>query len=105
LYDAAGHRWSPATLPGFHQRLSPRNKGFAPPANNGAPSRLQLVRVAGSHRTRCDIVHTVEMTHKGVPLVVTQRQLQHANVGITSIYLQGIEARRSSAPSTRDRRP
>ena len=30
------------------------------------------------------------MTHEGVPLVVIQRQLGHANLGITSTYLQGI---------------
>ncbi len=33
------------------------------------------------------------MAHEGVPLVVIQRQLgQHANLGITSIYLQGIDS-------------
>jgi site-specific recombinase XerD len=36
--------------------------------------------------------HAVEMTHEGVPLVVIQRQLGHANLGITSIYLQGIDS-------------
>jgi site-specific recombinase XerD len=36
--------------------------------------------------------HAVEMAHKGVPLVVIQRQLGHANLGITSIYLQGIDS-------------
>jgi integrase/recombinase XerD len=30
------------------------------------------------------------MAHEGVPLVVTQRQ--HANLGVTSIYLQGIDS-------------
>jgi site-specific recombinase XerD len=34
--------------------------------------------------------HAVEMAHEGVPLVVIQRQ--HANLGITSIYLQGIDS-------------
>ncbi len=29
--------------------------------------------------------HAVEMAHEGVPLVVIQRQLGHANLGITSI--------------------
>jgi integrase len=29
--------------------------------------------------------------HEGVPLVVIQRQLGHANLRITSIYLQGID--------------
>ena len=36
--------------------------------------------------------HPVEMAHEGVPLVVIQRQLGHANLGITSIYLQGIDS-------------
>jgi site-specific recombinase XerD len=35
--------------------------------------------------------HAVEMAREGVPLVVIQRQLGHANLGITSIYLQGID--------------
>ncbi|MGB0095480.1 MAG: tyrosine-type recombinase/integrase, partial [Solirubrobacteraceae bacterium] len=34
--------------------------------------------------------HAVEMAHEGVPLVVIQRQLGHAHLGVTSIYLQGI---------------
>jgi site-specific recombinase XerD len=36
--------------------------------------------------------HAVEMAHEGVPLVVIQRQLGHAILGITSIYLQGIDS-------------
>jgi integrase/recombinase XerD len=32
------------------------------------------------------------MAHEGVPLVVIQRQLGHAHLGITSIYLQGIDS-------------
>jgi site-specific recombinase XerD len=36
--------------------------------------------------------HAVETAHEGVPLVVIQRQLGHANLGITSIYLQGIDS-------------
>ena len=32
------------------------------------------------------------MAHEDVPLVVIQRQLGHANLGITSIYLQGIDS-------------
>jgi site-specific recombinase XerD len=35
--------------------------------------------------------HAIEMAHEGVPLVVIQRQLGHAHLGITSIYLQGID--------------
>jgi len=36
--------------------------------------------------------HAVEMAHEGVALVVIQRQLGHSNLGITSIYLQGIDS-------------
>jgi integrase/recombinase XerD len=32
------------------------------------------------------------MAHEGVLLVVIQRQLGHANLGVTSIYLQGIDS-------------
>ena len=35
--------------------------------------------------------HAVEMAREGVPLIVIQRQLGHT-IGITSIYLQGIDA-------------
>jgi len=31
------------------------------------------------------------MAREGVTLVVIQRQLGHANLGVTSIYLQGID--------------
>ena len=30
------------------------------------------------------------MAREGIPLYVIQRQLGHANLGVTSIYLQGI---------------
>jgi site-specific recombinase XerD len=35
--------------------------------------------------------HTVELAREGVPLIVIQRQLGHSNLGITSIYLEGID--------------
>jgi site-specific recombinase XerD len=35
--------------------------------------------------------HAVELAHEGVALNVIQRQLGHANLGTTSIYLQGID--------------
>ena len=35
--------------------------------------------------------HAVELAREGVPLIVIQRQLGHSNLGITSIYLQGID--------------
>jgi site-specific recombinase XerD len=35
--------------------------------------------------------HAVEMAREGVPLIVIQRQLGHSNLGVTSVYLQGID--------------
>jgi integrase/recombinase XerD len=35
--------------------------------------------------------HAVEMAREGVPLNVIQRQLGHVHLGVTSIYLQGID--------------
>jgi hypothetical protein len=52
LLDVAGHRRSPATMPGYHRGRPPRNKGEHYPAD------AILVR-------------------RGVPLVVIQRQLGH----------------------------
>jgi integrase len=37
--------------------------------------------------------HAVELAREGVPLNVIQRQLGHANLGTTSIYLQGRKTR------------
>ena len=44
--------------------------------------------------------HAVEMAREGVPLMIIQRQLGHANLGVTSIYLRASTTPRSSAPST-----
>jgi hypothetical protein len=35
--------------------------------------------------------HAIELARAGVPLNVIQRQLGHRNLGVTSIYLQGID--------------
>jgi len=35
--------------------------------------------------------HAVELAREGVRLIVIQRQLGHSNLGITSVYLQGID--------------
>jgi site-specific recombinase XerD len=62
-------------------------------------ARKQLVRTAARAGVRRRFAphqlrhaHAVEMAHEGVPLVVIQRQLGHANLGVTSIYLQGIDS-------------
>jgi site-specific recombinase XerD len=66
LLDAAGRRRSPAVA-----RQAGVRRRFAP------------------HQLRH--AHAVEMAREGVPLLVIQRQLGHTNLGITSIYLQGID--------------
>lgn len=62
-------------------------------------ARKQLARTAAKAGARRRFAphqlrhaHAVEMAHEGVPLVVIQRQLGHANLGVTSIYLQGIDS-------------
>jgi site-specific recombinase XerD len=62
-------------------------------------ARKQLARAAANAGVRRRFIphqlrhaHAVEMAHEGVPLVVIQRQLGHANLGVTSIYLQGIDS-------------
>src|SRR3954453_18474287 len=63
-----------------------------------AAARAELRRTAATAGVRRRFAphqlrhaHAVEMTHEGVPLIVIQRQLRHSNLGITSIYLQGID--------------
>ncbi len=41
--DAAGHRRSPATMPGYHQGRAPRNKGLRYPAD--PPTIEEIVAV------------------------------------------------------------
>lgn len=48
LYDAAGHRRSPATMPGFHQGRSPRNRGLRCPADPPTIEEIiAVMRAAG----------------------------------------------------------
>ena len=60
--------------------------------------RIQLgetARAAGVRRRfaphQLRHAHAVEMSREGVPLVIIQRQLGHADLGITSTYLRGID--------------
>ena len=46
---------------------------------------------AGGGRRLLRHAHAVEMSREGVPLVVIQRQLGHADLGVTSVYLRGID--------------
>jgi integrase/recombinase XerD len=63
-----------------------------------AAARAELRRTAAAAGVRRRFAphqlrhaHAVEMAREGVPLVVIQRQLGHSNLGITSVYLQGID--------------
>lgn len=64
-----------------------------------AAARAELRRTAASAGVRRRFAphqlrhaHAVEMAREGVPLIVIQRQLGHSNLGITSVYLQGIDS-------------
>jgi len=46
----------------------------------------------GSRRINCGMLTQLRWRTKGLPLVVIQRQLSPANLGITSVYLQGIDS-------------
>ena len=49
--------------------------------------------------------YAVEMSREGIPLLVIQRQLGHADLGITSAYLRGIDNTEISTRSTSDQHP
>jgi integrase len=64
-----------------------------------AAARAELRRTAGAAGVRRRFAphqlrdaHAVEMAREGVPVMVIQRQLGHSNLGITSLYLQGIDS-------------
>jgi site-specific recombinase XerD len=48
--------------------------------------------------------HAVEMAREGVPLNVIQRQLGHVNLGVNSVYLDGIDTAEVIA-AVHNRRP
>ena len=63
-----------------------------------AAVRSEFRRVAARARVRRRFAphqlrhaHALELAREGVPLNIIQRQLGHANLGTTSIYLQGID--------------
>lgn len=62
-----------------------------------AAARAELRRAAAAAGVRRRLAphqlrhaHAVAMAREGVPLIVIQRQLGHRNLGITSVYPQGI---------------
>ena len=54
-----------------------------------AAARAGIRRRFAPHQLRH--AHAVEMSREGVPLLVIQRQLRHADLTITSVYLRGID--------------
>ena len=63
-----------------------------------ASARRQLSRTAAAAGVRRRFAphqlrhaHAIEMAHERIPLPIIQRQLGHAHLGVTSIYLQGID--------------
>jgi site-specific recombinase XerD len=65
---------------------------------SSAAVRVELRRLANQAGVRRRFAphqlrhaHAVELAREGVPLNIIQRQLGHANLGTTSIYLQGID--------------
>jgi site-specific recombinase XerD len=70
-----GRRWSPSAARAELQRTA----AAAGVRRRFAPHQLRHA-------------HAVEMAREGVPLIVIQRQLGHSNLGISSVYLQGIDS-------------
>ena len=65
-------------------------------SQTGARAELRRLAAAAGVRRRfaphqLRHAHAVEMAREGVPLPVIQRQLGHAHLGVTSVYLQGID--------------
>ena len=90
LLDAAGRRRSPATMPGFHSgRGRPWAASSAREELRAAAVRAGVRRRFAPHQLRH--AHAVEMAREGIPITVIQRQLGHAALGVTSVYLRGID--------------
>jgi integrase len=70
----AGRNWQPASV----RRQLGRTAAAAGVRRRFAPHQLRHA-------------HAIEMAHEGIPLPIIQRQLGHAHLGVTSIYLQGID--------------
>jgi Phage integrase family len=75
--------------------INGRTRG-RPWTTSGARAELRRVAARAGVRRRfaphqLRHAHAVEMAREGVPLIVIQRQLGHGNLGITSVYLQGID--------------
>ena len=66
--------------------------GQAPPHERNYGTSLSAPACDDAlHGTSCGTRTPSSSRGEGVPLIVIQRQLGHSNLGITSIYLQGID--------------
>ena len=71
------------------RRLADQRGARSHRVRSGSENRIGArLRRKGREATDCR-----EMAHEGIPLPIIQRQLGHAHLGITSIYLQGIDTR------------
>jgi integrase len=80
-----------------HRRRCPDSMPVTPRGNKAARGELRRRAASAGVRRRfaphqLRHAHAVGMAREGVPLIVIQRQLGHSNVGITSVYLQGIDS-------------
>jgi integrase len=79
---------------------------------SAAAVRSQLRRTAANAGVRRRFAphqlrhaHAIELAREGVPLNIIQRQLGHANLGTTSIYLRGIDPEEINAAVNTRRAP
>ncbi len=83
-----------------------RGSGWSAAAARGELRRLAaqagVRRRFAPHQLRH--AHAIEMAHERIPLAIIQRQLGHPHLGITSIYLQGIDTR-ETVDTLHHRRP
>src|SRR5436853_7309904 len=83
-----------------------RGRGWSATAARGELRRLAaqagVCRRFAPHQLRH--AHAIEMAHEGIPLPIIQRQLGHAHLGITSIYLQANDTSEIVTPA-QQRRP
>ncbi|MFZ2114162.1 MAG: site-specific integrase [Solirubrobacteraceae bacterium] len=97
-----------ARLPRSRRRRSTPGQRCAPPCRRAR--RVSSARQPGRGATpvranQLRHAHAVELAREGVPLNIIQRQLGHANLGTTSVYLQGIDTEEIIAPVHTRRAP
>jgi hypothetical protein len=74
-----------------HTDTTPTTGTLPPAERTCAAPPPRLASADGSRRTSPGTPLALEPAREGVPLLGIQRQLGHSNLGITSIFLQGID--------------